>query len=98
MRRLVLLALVALVAFPLSAHDHWRGSRRVVVEAPCRPRHRWDEDRWERRDSDRYCERSWYRHSDRYDDCDGDRVVFGPLPLPRPLAPPFQGRVELRFR
>jgi hypothetical protein len=99
MQRLVLLALVALAAFPLSAHGHWRGSRRVVVvEAPCRPRHHWDEDRWERRDPDRYREYGRYRHAERYDDWDGDRVVFGPLPLPRPLAPPFQGRVELRFR
>jgi hypothetical protein len=50
MRRLSLLALVALAALPLSAHDHWRDSHRVVVVAeprfaPCRP---WKARRWER--------------------------------------------------
>jgi hypothetical protein len=91
MRRLALLALVALAVAPLSAHDHyWRRPRRViVVEGSCRPYDRgeyrhWDEDRWERRDYDR-------RYSRRYE-CDDDRVIL--RPLPRPLAPPFQGRVE----
>jgi len=88
MRRLSLLALITLAAIPLSAHDHWRDSRHIVVVmephfAPCRPwggRH-WD-DRWER---------PGYVH--RYD-CGGRAL----LPLPRPLDLPFQGRVELRFR
>ncbi|WP_291272932.1 hypothetical protein [Geothrix sp.] len=91
MRRLVLLALVTLAAFPLSAHGPWRGPRRVVVvEDSCRPyrswegSRRWDDDRWEHRGR--------YRH----DDCDEGRVIF--RPLPRPLAPPFQGRVELWIR
>jgi hypothetical protein len=90
MRSLVLLALAALAAFPLSAHDHWRGPRRVVViEAPrCAPYRHWDDrrcdDRWERR--------AWYRRHD----CDDDRVIF--RPLPRPLVAPFEGRVELRLR
>lgn len=87
MRRLALLALVALAAFPLSAHGRWYRPRRVVVvEAPCRPYRAWEDERWEYRD------RVGYR---RYD-CD-DRVYVRPLPrpLPRPLDPPFQGRVEL---
>jgi hypothetical protein len=88
MRSLVLLALATLAAFPLSAHDHWREPRRVVViEAPRYAPHRyWDErrfdDRWERR--------AWIRRHD----CDDDRLFF----RPRPLAPPFEGRVELRLR
>ncbi|BDU70798.1 hypothetical protein GETHOR_28990 [Geothrix oryzae] len=97
MRRLVLLALVTLAAFPLSAHGPWRGPRRVlVVEDSCRPyrswegNRRWDDDRWERRNR--------YRYEDRRDDCDEGRVIFRPRPLPRPLAPPFQGRVELWIR
>lgn len=82
MRRLVLLALVALAAFPLSAHGHWRRPRRVVVvEAPCRPTRGWEYDRWEHRD------RGWYRRPA----CDDDRVYLRPV---RPLEPPFQGRVE----
>lgn len=94
MRRLALLALVALAAFPLSAHGRWYRPRRVVVvEAPCRPYRTWEDERWEHRNRDGY-----YR---RYD-CDDrdDRVYVRPLPrpLPRPLTPPFQGRVELWFR
>lgn len=88
MRHLVLLALVALVAFPLSAHGHHghRPRRAVVVEDSYGPYHRgyerrWDEDRWEHRGYGR-----------RYDH-DDDRVFL--RPLPPPLAPPFQGRVEL---
>jgi len=104
MRRLVLLALVALVAFPVSAQGYGRGSRReAVIETSCRPRQRWDEARWERRghgwsrDDRRYRNQGWYRphdRYDRYDDCEGGRVILGPLPLP----PPFRGRVEWRFR
>jgi hypothetical protein len=93
MRSLVLLTLVALAAIPLSAHDHWRSPRRVVVvaESHYAPYHRWDDRRW---DHDRW-ERRSYDH--RYD-CDDDRVILRPLPLPRPLAPPFPGRVELWLR
>lgn len=88
MRRLVLLALVVLAAFPLSAHDHWRGRRRVVViEAPrCSPYGRWEDRRWE----DRWERHAWHRRHD----CDEDRIFF----RPRPLEPPFVGRVELRLR
>jgi hypothetical protein len=87
MRRLALLALVALAAFPLSAHGRWsRPHRRVVVvEEPYRPARRWEADRWDRH--------GWYRPG-----CEEDRVILRPLPPPRPLAPPFQGRVELWFR
>ncbi len=93
MRRLVLLALVALVAVPLSAHDHWRHPRRVVITDAHRPHYRgearrWDEDHWER---SRYPRR--YNH--RYD-CGDDRVIL--RPLPHPPALPFQGRVELWIR
>jgi hypothetical protein len=105
MRSLVLLALVTLAAFPLSAHDHGYGPRRVVVvEAPrCAPRHAWEEHRWDHRYDHRH---GYYEHDDyRYDhhvwphhDCDGDRVVFRALPMPRPLTPPFAAQVELRLR
>ena len=93
MQRLVLLALVALAAFPLSAHDHWRRPGRVVVvEGPrCAAGHRWDERYWDDRRDERWEHRGWVRRHD----CDDDRIY---LPLPRPLLPPFRGRVELRFR
>jgi hypothetical protein len=97
MRPLLSLALVALAAFPLSAHGHWRRPRRVVVvqEDACRDAYRrWDGDRWERR-APSY-DRGYYRDDDRRYDCDDDRVVL--RPLPRPLAPPFQARVELWLR
>ncbi|HEY3271265.1 MAG TPA: hypothetical protein VGJ89_08650 [Geothrix sp.] len=122
MRRLILLALVALVAFPLSAHGRWARPRRVVVyEDSCRDSYRrWDDDRWEGRgpsyyrgysrgDDRRYdCDddrwegrgpsyyRGYSRGDDRRYDCDDDRLVL--RPLPRPLAPPFQGRLELWIR
>ena len=60
MRHLVLLALVALVAFPLSAHGRWRGPRRVVVEDSYRPYYRGDERRW---DEDRWDEDRWERRA-----------------------------------
>jgi hypothetical protein len=92
MKVLAQLALAALAAFPLSAHDAWRESRRVVVEAPrCAPYPRWEvrhhHDRWD----DRWEHRSHYHRQD-WD----DRVFF--RPLPRPLGPPFGGRLELHFR
>ncbi len=91
MRRLSLLVLVALAAIPVSAHDHWRDSRRVVVVAEPRfaPYPHWEGRRWDDR---------WDRHGYvRRHDCD-DRVILRPLPLPRPLVPPFRGLVELRLR
>jgi len=97
MRRLILLTLVALAAFPLSAHGRWRGPRRVVVVQGevCRDAYRrWDDDRWEGRGSGYH--RGYSRGDDRRYGCDDDRVVL--RPLPRPLAPPFQGRVELWIR
>ena len=89
MRRLVLLALVALAAFPLSAHDHWRRPGRVVVvEGPrCAAGHRWDERYWD----DRWEHRGHYHRQDW-----NDRVPCAPLP--RPLDPPFGGRLEPHFR
>lgn len=101
MRHLALLTLVALAAYPLSAHDHWRGPRRfVVVESPrCAPYRGWEERRWEARHWDDRWDDRWDRHEryERYphDDCGEGRVVFRPL---RPLDPPFEGRVVLRFR
>ncbi|WP_243302535.1 hypothetical protein [Geothrix oryzisoli] len=103
MRRLVLLAFVALAAFPLSAHGPWRRpSRRVVVverDVYGDTYRRWEGDRWERRDRDDRCYPGYVR-SYRDDDCGEGRVVLRPLPcpLPRPLAPPFQARVELWLR
>jgi len=86
MKSLALLALAALSVLPLAAHDAWREPRRVVFEAPrCAPHPRWD-GRWEHH--------GWYRRPD-WDDRD-DRVLL--RPLPRPLGPPFDRRVELRFR
>ncbi|GLH67736.1 hypothetical protein [Geothrix edaphica] len=102
MRRLALLALATLAAFPLSAHSPWhRRPRWVVVERDaCRDTYRrWDGDRWERRDRDDGCypgAYSGYVRSYRDDDCGEGRVVL--RPLPRPLAPPFQARVELWLR
>jgi hypothetical protein len=92
MRSLALLALAALAVLPLSAHDHWRDRRPVfVVEDSCRPAHRWDDRHYEdRRWEDRRDRHAQYR---RYD-CDDARVIL----RARPLAPPFQGRIELRFR
>ena len=91
MRNLILLALVAL-AVPLSAHDHWRDHRPVVVvETPWRPAHRFDERRWD----DRWEAPRWERHAwARRHDCE-DRLVF--RPRPRPLAP-YRERVELWVR
>jgi hypothetical protein len=92
MRRLALLALLAISAFPLSAHDHWRGPHRVVVMEEPRPipyRHfeAWRrDDRWERH--------AYYRRHD----CEEDRLILRPLVLPRPLHTPFEGQVVLQFR
>ena len=64
MRRLVLLALVALAAFPLSAHGHGHRSRRVVVvEDAYRPSRDWDDDRWEHHG---YGHRGHYSRNDFY--------------------------------
>lgn len=99
MRRLALLALATLAAFPLSAHNPWRRPRRVVIveRDACRDSYRpWEDGRWERR-GDYYPEA--YARPYRDEDCDEGRVILRPLPrpLPRPLAPPFQARVELWF-
>ena len=104
MRRLILLSLVALAAFPLSARSRWYRPRRVVMVEGCPDVYRrWDGDRWE--DRGRVYVRGYDRGCDRDEDrdCDEDRryacedrVVV--RPLPRPLAPPFQARVELWFR
>jgi hypothetical protein len=96
MRRLVLLTLVTLAAFPLSAHDHWHGPRRVmVVEAPrCAPSRGWEDSRWDNRYERRYERRhdhgGWVHR-----DCDEDRVIL--RPMPRPLYPPFEGHVVIRL-
>jgi hypothetical protein len=105
MRSLILLALVALAALPLAAREHGRGSRRVVVErSRCAPYPRWEardhddrgwgDRRWEgRRWDERWENRRW---ASRYD-CEDDRLILGPLPLPRPLLPPFRGQVMIRI-
>ena len=102
MRSLALLALAALAALPLSAHDHWRGHRpAVVIQESCRPAYRWEARRYaDRRWENRWERHGYYRH-DRDDDYrrydyDDARVIL--RPLPGPLAPPFEGRVVLRFR
>jgi hypothetical protein len=86
MRSLSLLALLALAAFPLSARDHWREVRPVVVveTSRCAPYHRWEDRRWE----DRWEHHGWYRRHG----CDDARILL------RPLVPPFPGRVDFRFR
>jgi hypothetical protein len=93
MKALVLLALAALAALPLSARD-WREPRRVVFEAPrCAPHPRWEADHRHVRWDGCWKRRDWHqRHG--WDDRD-DRTFL--RPLPRPLGPPFGGRVELRF-
>lgn len=103
MRPLVLLALAALAAFPLSARDHGRRPRRVVIiEAPrCAPHSRWEDRRWNDRWHDRWERRArHHRHDcdDREDrhEREDDRIML--RPLSRPLAPPFEGRMELRIR
>jgi hypothetical protein len=88
MRTLTLLALTVLAALPLSAHDHCRDHRSVVVLEPCRPfpcgeARRWD-DHWEHRAYPRR-----YRR-------DEGRICL--YPLPRPLMPPFEGRLLLHLR
>ena len=40
MRHLALLALVAFAALPLSAHEHWRGPRRIRVVTAAFPPYR----------------------------------------------------------
>ncbi len=95
MRSLALLGLIALSTLPLAARDHgWHRGWRDRDDR--RPRV-WVEDRWvdrDRCDADRYYVRPerWAR---RYD-CDDDDVVVV-RPLPRPLPPPWRGRVVLRF-
>ena len=84
MRRLAFLAFVALAAFPLSAHDHWREPRRVVVFTeprfvPCRP---WEGRRW---DVCRNHYAVWPRG------CADARLVL------RPIPPPFRARVDHPF-
>ncbi len=87
MRTLVLLALTATAALPLSAHDHWHDRRPVIViEESCRPAHRWENRRWENR---------WERHAyNHHRDWDDDRVAV----WAHPLALPFQGRIDVRLR
>lgn len=94
MRSLVLLALVTLAALPLSARDHGRDRRAVVVvRESCRPSHRWEARHYDdRRWDDRWERHAYYGRHARRHDCDDDRVFL------RPLAPPFAGRVVLRFR
>ena len=102
MRSLVLLALVTFATLPLAAHDPWGAPRpRVVFEAPrCAPyRHREAQCRDERRD-ERWDERRDERWDERWHhptrawryDCDDERSHL------RPLAPPFRGRLMVRFR
>jgi hypothetical protein len=85
MRHLALLALIALSAISLSAHDHGRDPRRVtmVAESRCAPYRHWEGRPWEGRG-----ERHGYapHHA-----CE-NRVFL------RPLGPPMRERVELRFR
>ncbi len=97
MRSLALLALAALAALPLSARDHWRDRRPgIVVEDSCRPDYRWEARRYDDRCwDDRWERHGYYRRPTRRYDCDEDRFVL--RPLPRLLAPPFEGRVVLRF-
>jgi|GEM_PF-2957097 hypothetical protein len=86
MRSLVLLALTALAALPLSAHEHGR-CRVLVVEAP-RPLYRHDyRERWEHRDHDR---RDWHRA----DRCEEDRILV----RPRLATPPFGLGLDIRIR
>ena len=84
MRHPYLLALIALSAISLSAHDHWRDPRHVTVvaESRCAPYRHWGGRRWE----DRW-ERPGYAPRHGWD----DRVLL------RPLGPPMRERVELRF-
>jgi len=89
MRSLLLLALVALATLPLSAHDHGRGRRMVVIESPGWDRHpRWEARHWE----DWRARQAWRRHHD----CEDGRTHY--RVHPRPLERPFGGRLELRFR
>ena len=100
MRSLILLVLAALAAFPMAAHEHGREPRRFVVERPrCTPYPRWEaRDRDDRGWGNRHWDERWEhrRWASRYN-CDDDRLVLGPLPLPRPLLPPFHGRVVIRI-
>jgi len=95
MKVLALLALAALAVLPLSAHNASREPRRVVVEAPrCNLHPRWEVGYRHDRLDGRWEHRGWYRGHD-WDDR-ADRASC--RPVPRPLGPPYGGRVELRFR
>jgi len=100
MRRLVLLALMALAAYPLSAHGgRWHSPRRVWVVARdgCREAdRRGEDDRWEDRGRWAYRDHG-YRSGERPYGCeDDDRMLL--RPRLRPLTPPFQARVEFWLR
>lgn len=89
MRSLAALGLIVLSTLPLAARDHgrWACRPRPVVVLNARPGcYDRDDDRWEGRAC--RADRLRYRAYD-----DGDVVVV----RPRPLAPPWRGRVVLRF-
>jgi hypothetical protein len=88
MRSLTLLALAALAALPLSAHDDCRAHRSVVVLESCRHFSRWEAHRWD----NRWEHRAYPR---RYDRDEGPVCLY---PQPHPLAAPFEGRLWLHPR
>ena len=94
MRSLVLLALVTLATLPLAAHDRWDAPRRrEVFEAPrCAPYRHWEARRWDERWEGRWDEHRHPRNQAWRHDCDDERSHL------RPLAPPFRGRLMVRFR
>ncbi|MBK9797468.1 MAG: hypothetical protein IPP58_13410 [Holophagaceae bacterium] len=102
MRTLALLALATLAVLPLSAHGHGRHHRPwMEFRESCGPAYGWEarqhevrrhgDRRWEDRWEDRYRDQRWERY-DRDHRCEEPRVIL------RPLAPPFVGRVVVRFR
>ena len=95
MRSLILLALTALAALPLSAHEHGRG-RVLVVEAPrplyrCATRESWEQREYRARERrEDWGHQAWHRGYG----CEEGRVLL----RPGLHVPPFGLGLDIRIR